>query len=88
MSKKRTLVELGLFDKLASSFFKAKSNNSEAEWISKIRNTNPELADLWAKWDTDMNKALSIGRQGVEKFAKDLPKETESNIDRIIKQYR
>jgi hypothetical protein len=88
MSKKRMLVELGLFDKLASSFFKAKGNNSEAEWISKIRNTNPELANLWAKWDTDMNKALEIGRQGVEKFAKDLPKETESNIDRIMRQYK
>ena len=87
MSKKRMLVELALFDKLAGSFFKAKGDNKEEEWISKIRKTNPQLADLWAKWDADMNRVLAIGKQGVEKFTKDLPKEKESNIDRIIRQY-
>lgn len=87
MSKKRMLVELALFDKLVGSFFKAKGDNKEEEWISKIRKTNPQLADLWAKWDADMNRVLAIGKQGVEKFAKDLPKEKESNIDRIIRQY-
>lgn len=81
------LVELALFDKLAGSFFKAKGDNKEEEWIAKIRKNNSELGDLWAKWDSDMNRVLSIGKQGVEKFAKNLPKDKESNIDRIIKQY-
>lgn len=87
MSKKKILVELALFDKLADSFFKAKGDKKEDEWISKIRKNNPELGELWAKWDSDMNRVLAIGKRGVEKFAKDLPKEKESNIDRIIRQY-
>lgn len=83
MSKRILVTESGFFD-LLKSFFKVKAKGNEAAFIQKIRKQNPELGDVWAKWNNDMDKALQLAKANFIRMGKmDKAKE----IDDLIKKY-
>jgi hypothetical protein len=78
---KRVLSE-GVLDKFFSLFLKAKSQNKESGWLSRLRDKDPELADIWSQWDTDMDKVLASAKAFAK--AKNLD---STEIDAVIKKY-
>jgi hypothetical protein len=57
MSKRILVKESSFFD-FIKSFFKAKSQGKEEKFIQTIKNYDPELADVWAKWNAASDKHL------------------------------
>ena len=78
---KRVLSE-GVLDKFFSLFLKAKSQNKESGWLSRLRDDDPELADIWANWDSDMNRVLASAKAMAKKRNLD-----STEIDAVIKKY-
>jgi hypothetical protein len=78
---KRVLSE-GLLDKFFNLFLKAKSQNKESGWLSRLRDDDPELADIWANWDSDMNRVLASAKAMAKKRNLD-----STEIDAVIKKY-
>jgi hypothetical protein len=78
---KRVLSE-GVLDKFFDLFLKAKSQNKESGWLSRLRDKDPELADIWSKWDDDMNDILLATKA----MAKNRNLDT-TDIDSVIKKY-
>lgn len=78
---KRVLSE-GVLDKFFSLFLKAKSQNKESGWLSRLRDKDPELADIWSQWDDDMDKVLASAKA----MAKNRNLDT-TDIDSVIKKY-
>jgi len=58
MSKRILVKESGL-KKFFQSFFKAKSNNKESQWLSQLRKVDPKLADIWSDYDKSMTKSMT-----------------------------
>jgi hypothetical protein len=82
MSKR--LLSEGILDKFFSLFLKAKAQNKESDWLSRLRKEDPELADIWSDWDKHTDKLLTQSRQAL----KDAGAESDySNVDAIIKKY-
>jgi len=80
MSKR--LLSEGVLDKFFNLFLKAKSQNKESGWISRLRDKDPELADIWSQWDNDMDKILNSAKA----LAKDKNLDS-TEIDSVIKKY-
>jgi hypothetical protein len=78
---KRILSE-GVLDKFFSLFLKAKAQNKESGWLSRLRKSDPELADIWSKWDNDTNDLLAL----TKKFAQEKGLDT-TDVDAAIKKY-
>jgi hypothetical protein len=78
---KRVLSE-GILDKFFSLFLKAKSQNKESGWLSRLRDKDPELADIWSQWDDDMDKVLASAKAMAKKRNLDT-----TDIDSVIKKY-
>jgi hypothetical protein len=81
---KRILVKESNFIDLLKTFFKVKAKGKEAEFIQKIRQQNPELGDVWSKWNDDMNKALQIAKNNFIRMGKI---EKAKEIDDLLKKY-
>lgn len=78
---KRILSE-GVLDKFFSLFVRAKAQNKQTNWLSRLRKEDPELADIWSKWDTDVDDMLSL----TKKLAKEKGIDS-TDIDSVIKKY-
>lgn len=50
----KLIFERNIFQKLLDTFFKAKTNNKEDEFISKIKYTNPELSKAFKDLDNSI----------------------------------
>jgi hypothetical protein len=80
MSKRRILVkEAGLMN-FFKSFFNAKANNKESEWLTKLRKADPDLADIWSDYDKSMNKSMQTQRDILKRRGLDT-----SKIDDFLK---
>jgi hypothetical protein len=78
---KRVLSE-GVLDKFFSLFLKAKSQNKQSQWLQRLTQDDPELGQIWAKWDTDTNDLLKVAKDILKKNGEDT-----SKIDATIKKY-
>jgi hypothetical protein len=56
--RKRILVKESSFLEFIKSFFKAKSQGKEDNFIQSIRKYDTKLADVWSKWNDESNKDL------------------------------
>jgi hypothetical protein len=82
MSKRRILVkEAGLMN-FFKSFFNAKANNTESEWLARLRKADPDLADTWSDYDKALTRSMVNQKRNLEKLGID-----SSHIDTIIKKY-
>jgi hypothetical protein len=85
MAKQR-LLEINLLDKLFKTFLKAKADNKESDWLQKLRKKDPELADIWHGWDSDVSKLVKGNQAMLQKMGlgdSDAAKDAED----IIKRY-
>jgi hypothetical protein len=85
MAKRYKNLNEGIIDKLLGLFLSAKSKGKESDWISRIRQTDPELADVWADMDATIDKQLELAKRGFERAGK--PKKAKE-IDAIIAKYK
>jgi hypothetical protein len=76
------LLKEGILDRFFSLFLKAKSQNKESQWLSKLRKQDPELADIWSDWDNHTNDALRQSRDSLKAMGGDT-----SKLDALIKKY-
>jgi hypothetical protein len=76
------LLKEGILDRFFSLFLKAKAQNKESQWLSKIRQQDPEMADIWSKWDTETNSLLRQSRDSLKAAGGDT-----SKLDALIKKY-
>lgn len=85
MRKKRILVkEAGLLD-FFRSFFRAKSQGKEKEYISKMRKVSPELADAWSDWDSKADDLLITIKNNYLRM--NMP-DKAAKIDALIAKYK
>lgn len=82
MSKR--LLSEGILDRFFSLFLKAKAQNKETNWLSRLRKEDPELADIWSEWDKHTDTLLSQSRDALKKAGVD---SDSSRVDAIIKKY-
>ena len=76
------LVEKNAFQKLFNAFLGAKSQDKEKQFISKIKHSNPKLANAFSKIDDIIiQRQLSL-KASMEKLGLDT-----SEIDDFLKQY-
>lgn len=81
MPKKIKITESGLMG-FFKSFFRAKSDGKESEWISALRAKSPELADIWKDYDDELSKTTAWNRQMMLKYGGDT-----KNLDDFQKKY-
>ena len=81
MSKRILVKEAGIAD-FFRSFFKAKANNKESEWLTRLRKADPKLADVWSDYDKALTRNMSNQKRNLEKLGLD-----SSGVDAIIKKY-
>lgn len=83
MAKRMLIRESKIID-LLKGFLNIKAKGREAEFIQKIRKEDPESAELWSKWNNDMDRALMSAKNNFIKAG--LPDKAKE-IDDLIKKY-
>ncbi len=78
----KRLIEVSVMDKLFKFFLGAKSKGEESKWLSKLRQSDPELADIWGDWDKKMSALAYHNLQTDKKFAKDKGTSAQKFIDK------
>lgn len=81
MSKKILVKESGLMN-FFKSFFKAKADGNESEWLQKLRKADPDLADIWADYDKSLSNSVKVQKAAMDKLGLD-----SSHIDAFSKKY-
>jgi hypothetical protein len=81
MRKKIKITEAGLMG-FFKSFFRAKSDGKESEWLSSLRSKSPELADIWTDYDDKLSKDIAFQRQMMQKYGGDT-----KHLDDFQKKY-
>lgn len=81
MSKKILVKESGVID-FFKSFFKAKSEGNESEWLQRLRKADPALADVWKDYDDKLSANMRLQQQILKKHGLDT-----SKVDNVIKKY-
>lgn len=82
--RKRILVKEAGFMDFIKSFFKAKSQGKEKQYIASMRKVNPDLADAWADWDTKADNLLHIVKKNFIRL--NMP-EKAAEVDALINKY-
>jgi hypothetical protein len=80
--RKRILVKESGIGDFFRSFFRAKSNGTESDWLKRLRNANPKLADLWVDYDDSLSKQMWNQKRNLEKLGLDT-----KEVDDMIKKY-
>jgi len=81
MSKRILIKEAGLMD-FFKSFFKAKADGKESEWLQRLRKVDPKMADVWTDYDDTLSAATRQQKKDLESLGIDT-----SHIDQYIKKY-
>jgi len=81
MSKRILVKEAGLMN-FFKSFFQAKANGNESEWLQRLRKADPNLADVWEDYDDKLSTNMRLQQQTLDKYGLDT-----SKVDDMIKKY-
>lgn len=81
MSKRILVKESGLMD-FFRSFFKAKSQGTESEWLGRLRKADPKLADIWGKYDDALSNDIATQYKVLKSSGLDT-----RHLDKFMKQY-
>jgi hypothetical protein len=81
MRKKILVKEAGLVD-FFKSFFQAKADGRESQWLQRLRKADSGLADVWSDFDDKVSKSMYQQKRDLQSMGLDT-----SHIDKIIKQY-
>lgn len=81
MRKKILVKESGVMD-FFKSFFQAKADGRESQWLQKLRKADPDLADVWSDYDDKLAKSMQQQKRDLQSLGMDT-----SHIDAVIKKY-
>jgi hypothetical protein len=81
MSKRILVKEAGLLD-FFKSFFKAKSQGTESEWLQRLRKSDPKLADIWTNYDDALSNSMATQYKVLKSSGLDT-----THIEKFMKQY-
>jgi arginyl-tRNA synthetase len=81
MSKRVLVKESGIGD-FFQSFFKAKADNKESDWLQKLRRADPKLADVWSNYDKALSTSMKNQKATLDRLGID-----SSHIDSFVKKY-
>ena len=81
MRKKILVREAGLVD-FFKSFFQAKADGKESQWLQRLRKADSGLADMWSDFDDKVSQSMWSQKKRLQARGLD-----SSHIDKIIKQY-
>ena len=81
MSKRILVKEAGLID-FFKSFFKAKSQGTESEWLQKLKKADPKLGDIWADYDDALSNSMATQYKVLKSSGLDT-----SRIEKYIKKH-
>ena len=81
MRKKILVRESGLMD-FFKSFFQAKVDGRESQWLQRLRKADSGLADVWSDFDDKVSQSMSSQKKRLQARGLD-----SSHIDKIIKKY-
>lgn len=82
MSKK-TLIETKLLDKIFSFFGGSGSTASKEKFFNTIKDTDPQVARAFTKWDSDLMALLQTSRKIYVKNGVDT-----KEVDRLINKLK
>ncbi len=80
---KQTLIETKLLDKIFSFFGGSGSTSSKEKFLGTIKDTDPQLARAFAKWDSDLLTLLQNSRKIYVKNGADT-----KEVDRLINKLK
>ena len=81
MRKKILVREAGLLD-FFKSFFQAKADGKESQWLQRLRKADPDLADIWKDYDDKLSISMRNQQAMLKRYGADT-----TNVDNIIKKY-
>jgi hypothetical protein len=81
MSKRILVKEAGLMN-FFKSFFKAKADNKESEWLKRLKKADPKLGDIWSDYDKALTKSMQTQKDILKRRGLDT-----SDIDDYVKKY-
>lgn len=81
MSKKILVKESGIAN-FFRSFFQAKADGRESDWLKRLRKADPNLADIWSDYDDKLSASMRWQQQMLRKSGGDT-----TDVDNIIKKY-
>ena len=81
MSKRMLVKEAGLIN-FFKSFFQAKADGKESEWLQRLRKVDPKMADVWSDYDDTLSAATRQQKKDLESLGINT-----SHIDQYIKKY-
>lgn len=81
MRKKILVKESGVLD-FFKSFFQAKADGRESQWIQRLRKADPDLADKWSDYDDKLSKSMQQQKRDLQSLGLDTTK-----VDAMIKKY-
>lgn len=81
---RKILIKENQFMDLLRKFLGVKAKGKEAQFIQKIRQKDPDLADAWSKWNDAADSALMAARN---RFKQRGMEDKVKEIDDLIKKY-
>lgn len=81
MRKKILVREAGLMD-FFKSFFQAKADGRESQWLQRLRKADPDLADIWKDYDDKLSTSMRNQQAMLKRYGADT-----TGVDNIIKKY-
>lgn len=81
MSKKILVKEGGLTN-FFKSFFQAKADGKESEWLQRLRKVDSKMADIWTDYDNTLSNATRQQKRDLESLGINT-----NHIDQYIKKY-
>ena len=81
MGKKILVKEAGILD-FFKSFFQAKADGRESQWLQRLRKADPDLADKWSDYDDKLSQSMQQQKRDLQSLGLDT-----SKVDAMIKKY-
>ena len=81
MGKKILVKESGVLN-FFKSFFQAKADGRESQWLQRLRKADPDLADTWSDYDDKLSQSMQQQKRDLQSLGLDTTK-----VDAMIKKY-
>ena len=81
MSKRILVKESGIAN-FFRSFFQAKADGRESDWLKRLRKADPKLADVWSDYDDKLSASMRNQQAMLKKYGGDT-----THLDNFVKKY-
>lgn len=82
MSNKKILVKESGFINFVKSFFRAKSQGTESDWLKRLRKQDPKLADIWGDFDDAVANSVATKYRVLKSSGIDT-----DHLDKFVNKY-